>query len=360
MSDDFKTFAAIAAAALSFTVSILTAVLSYAFNRKNQHDLERLRAELEEKRRERDALRDYEYEARKRLYHECGPLLLQLMEMSENGLRRIAGLARTASQGDLGPQKPSWLAEPQSYYHQSTAYWLLAPLAVVKLLQRRLTLNDFSLDRRIFTQYTLAKELYDSFSADFRLARRDPVLAYDPEGQGAKDKRKANPSVYWKQGIHRGLVDIASEALIAVEPGTVGRVKSYGEFEQEYQTENSPVNRAFRRLEHFVLHFHPAARPVLWRMLIVQAHLYRAILLTHEGPGRQPGPPLSIPAKDRTAYDWRTASERGGQVEERAALGEPFELAEAYLRERVGYLFEQAESQRVTVSSVAAHAEASA
>src|SRR5690242_7082734 len=125
------------------------------------------------------------------------------MELSESGLRRVAGLARTAGQGNLGPDNSSWLAEPLSYYHLSTAYWLLAPLAVVKLLQRQLTLIDFSLDRRIFTQYTLAKELYDSFTAYFRLARRDPVLKYDPEAPGVEARRESDPAACWKQGIHR-------------------------------------------------------------------------------------------------------------------------------------------------------------
>jgi hypothetical protein len=354
--DDLKTFAAVAAAGLSFLVSILTAILSYVFNRKNQHDLEKLRADLEEKRRERDALRDYEYEARKRLYHECGPLLLQLMELSENGLRRVAGLARTAAQGNLGPDKPSWLAESLSYYHLSTAYWLVAPLAVVKLLQRRLTLIDFSLDRRIFTQYTLAKELYDTFSADFRLASLAPELPYDPEVPGAKERREAEPQAFWKQGVHRGVVDIAAEVLIAPEPGAVGRVKSYGEFEQDYTTEGSPINRAFRRFDHFLLHFHPARRPVLWRMLIVHAHLYRAMLLTHEGAG---GLTLTIPEAERVPFDWREPSRRGAGGVPDQVVREPFDVAERYLRERLGYLFGDPDSPRVTLSSVVARAEGS-
>lgn len=357
MFEDFKTFAAVTAAALSFLVSILTAILSYAFTRKNQHDLERLRADLEEKRRERDALRDYEYEARKRLYHECGPLLLQLMELSENGLRRVAGLARTASQGNLGPDKPTWLAEPTSYYHLSTAYWLVAPLAVVKLLQRRLTLIDFSLDRRIFTQYTLAKELYDSFSADFRLARLAPELVYDPEVPGAKDCRDAQPQTFWKQGVHRGVVDIAAEVLVAAEPGSVGRIKSYGEFEQEFLTEGTPINKAFRRFDHFLLHFHPARRPVLWRLLIVHAHLYRAMLLTHEGPGGLTRAALTIPEADRVGFDWREPARRGPDGIPDQAVREPFDVAEKYLRERLGYLFGEPDSPRVSLSSVVARAE---
>jgi hypothetical protein len=357
MFDDFKTAAAVIAALLSFLVSIVTAILSYAFNRKNQHDLERLRAELEEKRRERDALRDYEYEARKRLYHECGPLLLQLMELAETAQRRITGLARTAWHGHLGSHPDAWLHDTTSYYSLSTVYWLLAPLAIVKLLQRRLTLIDFSLDRRIFTQYSLAKEVYDTFSGDFRLALLTPELPYDPESPGAKDKRAANPQVYWKQGIHRGLVDIAAESLVVTEPGSIGRVKSFGEFEQECLTPGTPINKTFQRLEYLIRDFHPATRPVLWRMLIVHAHLYQALLLAHGSAGGLTRAALHIPAKERAAYDWRQPAERApGQVSEQTAVGEPFALAEKYLGDRIGFLFGDPELQRVTVSSVVARA----
>jgi biopolymer transport protein ExbB/TolQ len=43
----------------------------------------RLASELEEQRAVRDARRDYEYEARKRLYAECEPLLFEAAELAE-------------------------------------------------------------------------------------------------------------------------------------------------------------------------------------------------------------------------------------------------------------------------------------
>jgi hypothetical protein len=224
---------------------------------------------------------------------------------------------------------------------------------------RRLTLIDFSLDRRIFTQYTLAKELYDSFSADFRLSAWRPRCPTTPRFRGAKDRRDAEPQAFWKQGVHRGVVDIAAEALLT-DVGGVGRIKSFGEFEQEYTSEGSPINKAFRRFDHFLLHFHPARRPVLWRMLIVHAHLYRAMLLTHEGPGGLTRGALTVPEADRVAYDWREPSRRSPDGVPDAVVREPFDVAERYLRERLGYLFGEPDSPRVTLSSVVARAEGSA
>jgi hypothetical protein len=300
---------------------------------------------MEERRRERDARRDYEYEARKRLYSECGPLLLQLVELSESAYRRVASLARTAAQGDLPADGRGWLADPKGYYYLSTAYWLLAPLAVVKLLQRRLTLLDFSLDRRIFTQYSLAKELYDSFAGDFRLARLEPALAYRPEVADAEQKKHERPQEYAKQGMYRGLVDIAAEALIVNDPASGPRLRSFGEFEEDSLNEATPVRKALKRMEYLLVNFHPATRPVFWRILVAQAHIYLALLQTRAGADEGVAAVPSIPARERQAFDWR---QQGENVGDQAVLVEPFAAAEGYLRERLNYLLEGKASPSVT------------
>src|SRR5437588_3203958 len=119
--------------------SLVVAVVSYLSSRKNSHDLESLKADLAEKQAEKSARRDYEYEARKRLYQQYEPLLFQLVELSESALRRISGLAKSASKGNLRPDHTGWLA-PNDYYYDhymaSTIYRLLAPFAILKLIQR--------------------------------------------------------------------------------------------------------------------------------------------------------------------------------------------------------------------------------
>src|SRR6185369_4404651 len=54
-------------------------------NAKNQSDIELLRSRLGEQGKDRDARRDYQYEAHKRLYAECEPLLFQLADFAEHG-----------------------------------------------------------------------------------------------------------------------------------------------------------------------------------------------------------------------------------------------------------------------------------
>ena len=74
--------------------SLIVAGISYFITRRNAHELESLKADLAEKQAEKNARRDYLYEARKRLYQEYEPLLFQLVELSESALKRIYALAR--------------------------------------------------------------------------------------------------------------------------------------------------------------------------------------------------------------------------------------------------------------------------
>lgn len=92
MDDENKIWVAIIAA----VASLVVALFSHFSTRSNQRAIEKLINE----RLDRDALRDYEYEARKRLYRECGPILFQLAEQAEAMYYRIIGLAGTARQGN--------------------------------------------------------------------------------------------------------------------------------------------------------------------------------------------------------------------------------------------------------------------
>jgi Flp pilus assembly protein TadB len=130
---DIKLWVAYIAAAASLLTALINVLLTRASERKRrehegrmaaqkeQHDkiIERLRSELggqlkqveaqlEDQNAERNARRDYEYEARKRVYQEVEPILFQLAELAEGGLHRIYSLARTARHGDLAPQRRGW------------------------------------------------------------------------------------------------------------------------------------------------------------------------------------------------------------------------------------------------------------
>ena len=179
---------------------------------ENTKDVERIRVQLAEGKAERDARRDYEYEARKRLYQECEPLLFQIYELGENALHRVYSLARTARNGNLAPEE-TWLDRP-GYYMASTIYNLLAPAAVFKLIQRRLTFIDLTVEPHIKAQYYLAKAIYLSFTDSFDLAEAHPTIPYNPDAPAWKELRKREPSQYWRQHLPVGRLDVAVEGLI--------------------------------------------------------------------------------------------------------------------------------------------------
>jgi hypothetical protein len=123
--------------------SLGISILSIYLTKNNDVTLEKLKSKLEIEKAERDARRDYEYEAKKRLYQEYEPILFQFAELSESALRRIYALARNAKDGNLGPDR-YWLSTDH-YFIRSTICRLIAPMAAFKLLLHRLINIDLKL-----------------------------------------------------------------------------------------------------------------------------------------------------------------------------------------------------------------------
>ncbi|MCI0623350.1 MAG: hypothetical protein L0387_17110 [Acidobacteria bacterium] len=286
--------------------SLLVSVISFLTTRSNHRDVERLKADLADRSAQRNARIEYEFEARKRLYQECGPLLFELSELAERALGRIAGLARTAADGNLGSGAESWMG--RGYYRRSTYYRLLAPLAMGKLLRGKLTHLDLSLDPSIHWQYALCKQLADTFTDDFDFAEFSPSLSYKPHAAGASQLRIDRPETYWQQGIPRGILDNAVTALISNDADG-RRVLSFAEFEARFDGQQDGLARSFQRIDYLLESFHPQTRPVLWRSLLAQAHLYRALLFARERP---PDPELwkNVWGAERPDFDWRSTEQR--------------------------------------------------
>jgi len=295
----------------------------------------RLAADLKDVTAERDARRDYEYEARKRLYEQYEPLLFQLVERSESALHRVYSLARSAREGNLSIAGDGWL-DSQGYYMVSTMYILLAPIAVFRLMQNRLTFVDLSVDPGIAARYALGKILYLSFTCDFELAKCKPSLEYEPHIKDWETSRKTQPSRYWRQGIALGRLDNALDDLLVVRDQE-WRLRTFGEYESLLygQTQENLITDSWRFAD-ILSGFHPYTRPVLWRILIVQAHVHRLIVgLVNASASAIPDSlleQLAIPYEQRDSFDWR--SEDGEPHSERV-LNEPFDVAECFISQYV-------------------------
>ncbi|GAB4017266.1 hypothetical protein GCM10028808_48230 [Spirosoma migulaei] len=309
---------------VTLTVSYFTALS----NKKTQESLARLNTELQNQKGDVDARRDYEYEARKRLYKECEPLLLRLLEASENALYRIYSLVRTARNGDLEPGKDSWL-QASGYYMASTIYNLLVPVVMFRLLQNKLTLVDLTVDATIRNQYLLAKWIYVLFTEPFDLAKQTPKLDYNPYDKDWPTKSIKQPKVYMIQGIPFGRLDAAVDSMIIQQDNASARCMTFGEFERLFEKDLKKKESVFRSFYDIFLNFHPASRPVLWRILIVKAHLYSKLMETFLQTKAYPflaDIPTNFSTNDLNKLDWRDSDSI--PIE---AILEPIQVAKTYL-----------------------------
>jgi hypothetical protein len=356
------TVTALIAAAASVVVAVVSAMLAARAGRRvSELDarLERQRVELEgelskqqlllssrleEQRSARSARRDYEYEARKRLYAECEPLLFEALELARGGRHRVLSLARSARRNAIRPDGTGWLSAP-GYYFQSTTYLLLAPVTTSRILQRRLTQIDLSLEPRLRLQYELLKLLFLVFTDDHDLAAAAPALPYDPDraDPGEPDREKLlaeEPQVYGRQGFYLGMLEVIAERLV-VRTETTARCRSFGEFLSDLDDPKSGVAELVPVFQEVFGGFHPLRAPALWRVLMAQYLLYEAFLQTQRWPAENLGTlaglvDLTVP-QDLTPFDWRSSPEQASD----AAIREPLEVACAYLARRLKALDEQ-------------------
>lgn len=270
-------------AVTSLVVAIIAMLTSFANSRmvaSSNEKLTELTARLHDEESNRNARRDYEYEALKRLYAQCEPLLFQFFELAEDAESRIRALARDCRVGNLRQDGTGWLAS-EGYYFNSTVYRLFAPLAAIRILQRRLTAVDLALDSRLKTQYRLLRMLYRSITHDQSLAQRSPRMHYepdraDPEEPGHEDLIAARPETYVRQGLYRGTLDRLVDSMVLRERD-LERVISFSEFLQSKQDGKSRLSLVMPEIKPLVLNFHPLARPVLWRVLVAQKLIYDAL-----------------------------------------------------------------------------------
>jgi hypothetical protein len=129
----------------------------------------RLTASLGEQRAESDGRRSYEYEARKRLYSAYEPLRVRMLDCTDNAVRQIVEIVYAP-----GPGRPGYSSA--EYRLNATVYYLLAPLVIARMIERRLTLVDLGLDEGIHTEFVLAQAICRSLADEFLAAELDPLL----------------------------------------------------------------------------------------------------------------------------------------------------------------------------------------
>jgi hypothetical protein len=279
-------------------------------------------ARLQRQQAERTAERDYEYEARKRVYKELQPLLFQLSDACESAYGRIENLALASRGGwlDLEPEpEENWLRNDR-YYRESTIYRLLLPAALIRLCRRKLTLVDLSVEPRLRAQLALARLIYSTWNDGYEIAR---LAGF---GEEYHPERAGYDRTY--QHVVIGEVDLAADAITTTGVGQERRPLDLGEFQADYAKEGSAVRKHVSVLERLITDFHPDRRPVLWRLLLCQAHLYRALVKSMVlGEIVEPKDAIDL-AEDGPKFQWGKGEEP--TAEDGQALSEALAKARGY------------------------------
>ena len=324
--------AAIVVGLASLVTSIwanITAGKTQASADATARSLEDLKADLADKNDAAKAKRDYEYDARKRLYQELYPLTFQLQEAALSARHRIMNLALAAREGYLAPGPNDWLTSSNSYYFTSVVHGLIAPLAIYELMSRKLTLLDLSLDDDLRCQHFIARQAYEALRSDYNLSQAPyPPIAFG-EGKTTYEPPEEPPDVRpleakqrwsWRQGLYSGQIGQAVAIMLHID-GSASRVMSFAEFAGalsglDLRTDDDPedadtaagnMKSVLRPMSDLIAGFHPARRPVTWRILMAQAACYRTLALAQSGnltPQALLHASTLAGVRDPTDFDW--------------------------------------------------------
>jgi hypothetical protein len=314
---------ALIAAVTSLVVSIVSAALTYFTRIRTDTRIALLQDTLHAAGEERRARRDYEYEARKRLYTEFQPVLFLMRERCDIAFQRIrGGIVEGAKRGRILSPSRLGTGWTEDRYHMTSTIWdLVTPLVYFRIGQQKLTGVDLSVDPVIRWQYLLAREMYTGWTLGNDLADQPPTIAYDDQN--------------WisRQHLLSGYLEQAVDCLIR-EDGERRFCIRYGDFSDKLSSD--PAFAA--AMEHFTApftDFHPARKPVLWRILLGQVHLYRALMetfdATPESTSRLTHPAETVPTSEWDTYDWRSDE----SVSRQTAVVDPFTAVSAVLRRRI-------------------------
>jgi len=328
MADDvLSAWVAAGASLLVSLVSLGATIWTTRRGDRTQRELEGLKSRLSDENDAAKAKRDYEYEARKRLYAELYPLVFQLQEAAFSAHNRLRNLALATRGGWLARGPDNWLTGSDPYYFTSVIHALIAPVAIFELMTRKLTLLDLTLDQDLRRQHFLARKAYEALRSDFNLTDSPyPPLVLGPAGE-----KYAPPEVRpdalppeteqrwrWRQGLYSGQISQAVDAVLMTD-GETTRPMTYAEFAKaldgtDLRTPDDPrgrageMKRALRPLADVFRDFHPARRPVTWRILLAQGACYRAIAAATRSDGAASKDILCTAryagAKDLADFDW--------------------------------------------------------
>jgi hypothetical protein len=116
-----------------------------------------------------------------------------------------------------------------------------------------------------------------------------------------------------------------ADALIVKDPDNTSRIKTFQEFEENYK---KCGQKAFDPIKPLLRGFHPEIKPVLWLILLLQLHIYEALIFFHIDKAKDinlksdspsdviPPEIISIMEKHPEDLDWRQSSDKQTTTDE--------------------------------------------
>jgi hypothetical protein len=225
--------------------------------------LARIQGILDDEHDANKARRDYEYEARKRLYSVYEPIKFQQVDLIEQALRRISMLS-------LAPPVADSIDEAACVYE------ILAPAALFRMMGRNLTIADMQLEPQISAEYGLIKASYRV------LADASSIASIYARVSGGIDM--VDPG----DGLPPHLLDDAADSLLRIasadgnESSATGSQVGLITLGQLREIMSEPGDSRGRdgldAVTRLLSGFSPQKKPVFWRCLVTQAFLYGCYL----------------------------------------------------------------------------------
>jgi hypothetical protein len=192
---------------------------------------------------DRAADRQYELDARKRLYSAIGPLRFQLLMACRDLAGRVVAHA-----------KNPYATSIESYYGRSLLFRILRPLALCELIERQIAYADFSVDSGAVDLLRFKKGAYAALSGGNLVA--------------------GHPLINWTDEVQHVFFDHisrAAAALITSDGPNSYRVIRFDEFSRSVEI---PSGRAaLQPFPELFANFSPAVKPILWLRLVGLAFL---------------------------------------------------------------------------------------
>ncbi len=275
---ELKIATAVAAAIATAVSAVLTGVISVYFKRQadahierikgeQNQVIERIKANLSVENKSKEARIDYEYEARKRLYKEVEPLLFSAHIAVTSILGRLKALAARTREGHISRDlKKTWMAD--QYFQRSTVHRLFLPMTYHRLLSRRVSQLDLTLEPLIGRKFMALGIFEDIFVDHFNLAQMETsAIPYDPYAEITDKERKSHPEKYGFQGLVRGEVERLISATISSDANGQAPLEWF-RFDEEIRRTDSELSIAYVPVRELVVSFHPITHPVVWRAFI--------------------------------------------------------------------------------------------